>query len=523
MIATPLRGLVVCLCLTAAACGQDTAPGPAETPLFVSGTNGYHTFRIPSLVVTKAGTVLAFAEGRKASARDSGDIDIVCRKSHDGGNTWSPIRTIFDDDANTVGNPCPVVDRDTGTIWMLLTWNRGTDTEQTIKNRTSQDTRRAWISRSDDDGDTWATPRDITGDAKRGDWTWYATGPGAGIQAGSGRLIIPCDHVTAETRIWRSHVIYSDDHGETWEIGGVLGDNTNECQLVERGDGSLLINMRSYHGRHRRAVATSTDGGLTWSEVTLDDALIEPVCQASLISIPPRDGGREPLLIFANPASEQRVRMTVRASRDGGSHWTAGKLLHAGPSAYSALAAMKDGSVLCLYERGSKSPYETITLARFSIDSLTSEQSPRTAPAGAAARPNVVLILADDLGWRDTSGYGSTLYRTPNIDRLASRGMRFTNAYAANPLCSPTRASILTGLYPARIGLTAPQGHLPEVRTTGHLLKNPRRSHKAIETVSATRLDTSYVTLAEVLRDTGAVVPVKNPRYDPSAPPVPQG
>ena len=69
-------------------------------------------------------------------------------------------------------------------------------------------------------------------------------------------------------------------------------------------------------------------------------------------------------------------------------------------------------------------------------------------------RPNFVFFLADDLGWRDTGCYGSTFYETPTIDRLAREGMRFTDAYAACPVCSPTRASIMTGKYPARLGTT---------------------------------------------------------------------
>src|SRR5881397_2343437 len=73
----------------------------------------------------------------------------------------------------------------------------------------------------------------------------------------------------------------------------------------------------------------------------------------------------------------------------------------------------------------------------------------------AAERPpNIIFILADDLGWRDLGCYGSAFYETPNLDRLAKQGVRFTNAYAACNVCSPTRASILTGKYPARLHLT---------------------------------------------------------------------
>ncbi len=69
-------------------------------------------------------------------------------------------------------------------------------------------------------------------------------------------------------------------------------------------------------------------------------------------------------------------------------------------------------------------------------------------------RPNIVFIMIDDLGWRDTGCFGSTFYETPNIDKLSEEGMRFTNAYAAAPICSPTRASLFSGKYPARLGLT---------------------------------------------------------------------
>jgi sialidase-1 len=228
-----------------------------------------------------------------------------------------------------------------------------------------------WSTRSTDDGATWAKPFEITGSLRRDDWTWYATGPGCGIQLKSGRMVIPCDHNLAGSRARHSHVIYSDDAGKTWKVGGVLGKDTNECQVIEREDGSLLINMRSYHGKNCRAVATSKDGGLTWSEVKLDEALIEPVCQASLLRYTTaRDGGKSRVL-FANPASTKREKMTVRLSYDDGATWPVAKELHAGPSAYSALAALPDRTIGCLYERGEKSPYERIAFARFSLKWLT--------------------------------------------------------------------------------------------------------------------------------------------------------
>lgn len=128
---------------------------------------------------------------------------------------------------------------------------------------------------------------------------------------------------------------------------------------------------------------------------------------------------------------------------------------------------------------------------------------PAVASFGAAAdRPNVVFILADDLGWRDLGCYGSTFHETPHLDRLAARGVRFTQAYAASPLCSPTRASIVTGQYPARIGITAPVCHLPQLQLEKRLGKgNPNQP--ALTADSITRLSSGYHTLAEAYREAG--------------------
>ena len=280
---------------------------------------------------------------------------------------------MWDDGPNTCGNPCPVVERETGAILLLMTHNLGTDREAQIVAQTSKAPRTVWLSRSADDGRTWSPPQEITNDVKKPDWTWYATGPGAGIQLKSGRLVVPCDHTEAGTKVMHSHVIYSDDRGATWKLGGSAGAGTNECEVVERADGSLLLNMRNYIRKHQcRATAASKDGGLTWSEVAYDEALFEPVCQASIRRYSlAKDAGRNRIL-FSNPAStSKREKMTVRLSYDEGKTWPAGKLLHAGPAAYSCLAVRADGTILCLYERGEKHPYEKITLARFSLEWLS--------------------------------------------------------------------------------------------------------------------------------------------------------
>jgi sialidase-1 len=336
---------------------------PTQVPIFVSGKDGYHTYRIPALIVSKKGTLLAFCEGRKAGRGDAGDIDLLLKRSFDGGKTWAKTQLVWDDGKNTCGNPCPVVDAKTGTIWLLMTHNLGTDTQRMIEAGTSKGTRTVWVTKSDDDGATWAKPVDITKSAKKANWTWYATGPGVGIQLKSGRLVIPCDNRVAGAKTLQSHVLYSDDSGKTWKVGGVVGPACNECQVAELSDGSVLLNMRSYLGHNVRQVAVSKDGGLTFAKPTEDTALIEPVCQASLIAYPGKRAG----LLFANPASKKREKMTVRLGDAMGKKWTHARELDAGPSAYVCLAALPDGGIGCLYERGKKNPYEEITFARFSL------------------------------------------------------------------------------------------------------------------------------------------------------------
>ncbi len=345
------------------------ASGPAETEVYRAGQDGYFSYRIPALLVTKKGTLLAFCEGRKNSGHDTGDIDLVLKRSSDGGRTWSARQIVADHGPDTIGNPCPVVDRTTGVIWMALTGNPGNLSEKQIIALAPGGTRTVWITRSNDDGLTWTPPVEITTQVKDPDWTWYATGPGIGIQLRGGRLVIPCDHVRASDGSRHSHVIYSDDHGSTWKLGGSAAANTNECQVAELADGSLLLNMRSYAGSNRRAVARSRDGGITWQETRLDETLVEPVCQASLVRLPKKMRGRYRLL-FSNPASHKRDHMTIRLSEDEGATWPVSRLLYAGPSAYSSLAVLRNGEIACLYERGAVKPNDTITFARFGLDWL---------------------------------------------------------------------------------------------------------------------------------------------------------
>ena len=352
-----------------------------QSPLWISGEDGYSIYRIPALVVSTKGTVIAFCEGRKDGKGDNGNIDMLVKRSSDNGSTWSEQQIIWDDSNNTCGNPCPVVDRKTGNIWLLMTWNRGDDSETQIINQESKDTRRVFVTSSNDDGITWMEPREITSSVKPDSWTWYATGPGAGIQIEkgkyAGRLVIPCDHIEAATKHYYSHIIFSDDKGESWELGGSTADHqVNECQAVELSDDKLMLNMRNYdRSIKKRQIAMSEDGGKSWQEQTFASELIEPRCQASLRRFSWPGANSKDIILFSNPAHEtERINMTIRASYDQGASWPVSKTLEKGPSAYSDLAVLADKSIACLYETGDESPYETISFARFDLKWLESEQ-----------------------------------------------------------------------------------------------------------------------------------------------------
>ena len=362
-------------------------PELQSTSLFVSGADGYHTYRIPSLIVTPKGTLLAFTEGRVDGRGDAGDIDLLLKRSTDGGRTWSRQQVVWDDGGHTCGNPCPVVDLETGVIWLLLTWNRGTDHEKDIIYHNSEDTRRAFVCYSDDDGQTWSEPVEITRAVKQADWGWYATGPGVGIQLRrgqyQGRLVVPANHSYTVSDslggLWGgpygygSHVIYSDDHGRTWQISAAITPGCNESQVVELADGTLMMNMRSYNNRGSRAIATSQDGGETWSEIWHDDILIESRCQASFLRYSIRDDGGRNRLLFSNPATGVgRHHLTVRLSYDEGATWPVSKLLHEGPTAYSCLAVLPGGDIACLYYTASlESRERSLVFTRFSLYWLT--------------------------------------------------------------------------------------------------------------------------------------------------------
>ncbi|MEB3320093.1 MAG: sialidase family protein [Cyanobium sp.] len=320
---------------------------------FRSGEGGYSCYRTPGLVITAAGTVLAFCGGRVDDCRDEGNIDVLLRRSTDGGRSWGPLQVIADDGPNPCKIPVPVL-LPSGRILLLWMWNAA------VRREADRGLRHLRVTSSDDDGRSWAPSRDITAQVRLAGWKpWSGIGPGHGIvkrlAPAAGRIVVPARHSMAG-RGSRSHLLLSDDGGLRWRVGAIAtGGASSECTVAELGDGSLMLNSRSSGGL--RLVSISRDGGETMASSAPDPQLIEPVtgCQASLLTYA-FGPERMATLLFANPVDRQhRTNGRLRLSRDNGRRWSRGLAIDPAAGAfsgYSDLARFADGTVGLLVESG---------------------------------------------------------------------------------------------------------------------------------------------------------------------------
>ncbi|MBG0855370.1 exo-alpha-sialidase [Streptomyces spinoverrucosus] len=360
---------------------------------YTAGQGGYTTYRIPAAVTTGTGAVLAFAEGRRGGAGDSGDIDVVARRSTDGGCTWGPLTVVAAGAGDTRGNPAPVLDPRTGAVVLLSTYNSGAVTEAQIMRgeATPAQSRRVFVQRSTDDGRTFTRPREITRGVKRTGWRWYATGPGHALALShgpyAGRLLVPANHSAAppagstdtgqETKYYGAHAFYSDDGGATWRLGFVDDsydglDNANESTAAELPDGTLYFSARDQHGTSpgHRLDSRSTDGGRTLArpyavQPTLNDV---PIVQASAL----QPGDPDAPLLFSGPSvPTAREAMAVWRSRDAGATFTKALTLSRQPAAYSDLVQVGTDTLGVLYETGVTGTYERIEFRRIRLADVT--------------------------------------------------------------------------------------------------------------------------------------------------------
>lgn len=338
-----------------------------QKDIFKAGEEGYAYFRIPAIIKTSTSRIIAFAEGRKKWGSDAGDIDLVMKYSDDFGFSWSKLQIVWDDNLNTCGNPAPVYDEVNNTIWLIATWNNGQDDEAKIIEGTSIDGRRIFSIKSTDDGITWSKPKEITSDVKTSEMTWYATGPCHGIQVSDdkykNRLLIPCD--SRINGIYFSHVIYSDDYGSNWKLGGLVPSIwQNECSIAELKDGKLLLSIRNLDLRYMgyRTTSYSNDGGLKWTIAKPNPYLVEPNCQGSLMSIETEVSDNNYKLYSLNPSHKAlRENLVLKISDDDGINWNDSISVYKGPSAYSDMTEISKKSIGIIFENGKNQPYEKIS------------------------------------------------------------------------------------------------------------------------------------------------------------------
>jgi sialidase-1 len=340
--------------------------------------DGYPNVRIPALAVTPQGTLLAFCEGRQGG--DFGNVDLILKRSTNGGKDWTSAQVVRDDGANTIGNACPIVDRTTGEILLLHNRNDQAATETSIIQ--GLDKREVWITKSIDEGVYWSTtPTQITGAVSPPNTAWQSVGPVNGIQltgqAHTGRLVAPCTRTEIGVDFgapgaWLGYSAYSDDHGATWHYGADTVD-ADENSMVELADGQVMMVARRDTSMipsdpHYR-VATSNDQGETWSATQVQPDLPTWSCQGSVLRYTLATDYGKNRLLFAGPASTtDRSHFTIYLSYDEGQTWPVSKLLTSDYGGYSSLAVLPDMTIACLYETAWTS---TITLARFDLAWLT--------------------------------------------------------------------------------------------------------------------------------------------------------
>jgi len=338
-----------------------------HVPVFESETDGYRAYRIPAIETAVDGTLLTFAEARKSNLADPGGdgqtIDLVMKYSTDSGTTWSEMRVIEAPGLLwSAANPATVLDRDTNRVWLIYLRCRPGATSS--KARPGTDDVRVLARSSDDNGMTWSEPVDLTAVSRDlDDDRWHCTvpGPGGAIQARDGRLIVPCWKLEP----WQNFVIFSDDHGATWERGDFVPEGVirgNENQTVELTDGRILMDIRQGKGDHRW-FAESADGGCTWSAPRPGITVTPVACAIERLPIDHagETGGR---IVWTGPLGPDRRDLAVRVSRDSARTFEAPRLICKSMPAYSDLTLLPDGTVGVLWEHGIESPYETLTFTR---------------------------------------------------------------------------------------------------------------------------------------------------------------
>jgi len=343
---------------------QPVRPPQGTVVIRAADDDGVAAYRIPGIVTTKSGTLVAVYDIRHDSARDlQGDIEIGVSRSTDHGNTWEPMRIALSMGEsgglsraeNGVGDPCILLDEMTGDLMIFATWVHGKGGKTAWWSAgpgfEPAETPQLLMTRSKDDGLTWSAPVNLTRQVKQPQWLFTFQAPGRGITMADGTLVVPFQHQEPD-RTPAAGMMFSRDHGATWTVSADAKTNTTESQVAEIEPGVLLLSIRDNRGTGR-AMYMTRDMGRTWVPHVADGQLPDPVCMASLLHVPSSENClRRDILLFANPADEkERRNMTLRISFDGGATWSGSVLVDAGDSwGYSCLTMVDSETVGILYE-----------------------------------------------------------------------------------------------------------------------------------------------------------------------------
>jgi len=363
-----------------------------EVTVFKSGAEGYRSFRIPSIIKAPNGDLLAFAEGRVNGEDDFGNIQIVLKRSADGGKTWSLLQVAASNDTLQAGNPAPVVDRADSAYpkgRLFLFYNTGNASENMV--RKGRGLREVWYKTSTDNGLTWSAPVNITLQVHKPrqprvnsaynfneDWRSYANTPGHAIQLTSGkykgRIYVAANHSAGEPQKHyadgRAFGYYTDDHGKTFKLSAEINmPGSNESMAVELAGNKLMMNIRNQLGNiKQRIIAVSSNGGQTWDASYFDPHLPDPICQGSILNVG-KSKGKAILAVCNNADTLHRDNLTLRISFDEGKTWKRNYVVAKSPigyrgafSAYSDMAAVDKKHIGILYE---KDNYKKIVFTQY--------------------------------------------------------------------------------------------------------------------------------------------------------------
>ena len=457
-------------------------PPYVATQLFISGT-GYPEYRIPALVTTTNGTVIAAADGRQSNGDIPNPIDCVCRRSFDNGYTWAPLQVIADYGSNQTtndvdtypaygitnpvarrcaGDSALLLDRTNGRVWVLY------DNGASATNRFNGATRAIKLEMrySDDNGATWSARIDVEA-ANPGlrpvisSAPEFLTGPGNGIQlatgTNAGRLIFP---IYVYGSPYYSGLIYSDDHGVTWKLGGIAGSGGGEVQIVETPNGGLLASMRdnTFSWSGVRTFSRSTDGGLTWGALfttfTNPATIPDPQCQGSILRLTSTNDSSLSRIVFANCASASgRVAMTLRLSEDDGHTWPASHLVYSGVSGYSALTRLATGEVGLLNEVNS---FARIDFVRQSVAVISGGTDTNLLGASAALNLNLTPVPAGSPPMLNFTTLSNNTYTIQYCTNLAAGGWQWYTNLAATVTNTPVQLPVNPANAPQFFRLVTP-------------------------------------------------------------------